>query len=160
MSEQKLSLDLTDLFIQSNNKIGELRDDIIQHIDGLHVSVNHLFNQTQKESRIKKDYCEICNLTSHDSASFELHHVAGRKHDFRMITSCKPCHRTLSDWQKLRDYRWLMPNQTENIRKAFFLQGLYDILCLKSRKTGDSIYEKYASKFVEQISNLLKEASQ
>lgn len=157
MSEQKLlSLDMMDLFVESNEKIGELRDDMIQYINRINICVNHIFNQTKQESRVKKDHCEICNLTSSNSSSFELHHIAGRKHDYRMITVCKNCHRILSDEQKLRDYRWWMPNQPENVRKAFFLQGLYDILRLKSRKTGDSVYEKYAAKFVEHISVLLR----
>jgi len=160
MTEQKISLDLSDLFIQSNEKIGELRDDKIQHINEISIFINQIFNQTQKESKIKKDCCEICNFTSSDSSLFELHHVSGCKHDFRMITSCKPCHRILSDWQKLRDYRWWISNQSENIRKAFFLHGLYDILCLKSRKTGNSVYEEYTSKFIEQISILLRGKSQ
>ena len=161
MSEQKLlSLDLMDLFIHSNDKLGELKDDVNHRIDAISSCINRIFNQTKKESKIKKEYCEICSFISPDSASFELHHVAGRKHDFRMVTVCKKCHRELSDKQKLRDYRWWMKNQAENTRKAFFLHGIYDILCLKSKKTGNSIYEEYASKLVEQIPILLKGESQ
>lgn len=161
MSEQKLlSLDLMDLFIHSNDKLGKLRDEMNHRIDVISSCINHIFNQTKNESRHKKDYCEICNFISSDSTSFELHHVAGRKHDFRMITACKKCHRILSDKQKLRDHRWWMASQPENTRKAFFLHGIYDILCLKSKKTGDSVYEEYASKLVEQIPILLKETSQ
>ncbi len=156
MSEQKLSLDLMGLFIQSNDKIGELKDDKILHIEKLNVFTNHIFSQTEKESKIKKNYCEVCDFASSDSLLFELHHVAGRKHDFRMITSCKSCHRILSDRQKLYDHRWYIVNQSENIRKAFFLHGLYDILVLKSQKTGNSVYAEYATKFVESISRLLR----
>ena len=157
MNEQKLlSLDLMDLFIESNDKIGELRDDMVQYINRINACINHVFHQTRQESRIKKDHCEICNLIGYDSSSFELHHIAGRKHDYRTVTICKNCHRILSDEQKTRDHRWWMTNQPESIRKAFFLQGLCDILRLKSRKTGDSVYEKYAAKFVEQISMLLR----
>ena len=161
MSEQKLlSLDLKDLFIHSNDKLGDLRDDLNQHIDDISNWINCIYHQTKQESRNKKNYCEICTFTSSNSGSFELHHVAGRKHDFRMITACKKCHRILSDNQKLRDHRWEMTNQPENTRKAFFLHGIYDILRLKSRKTGDSIYEEYASKLVERIHVLLKEEFQ
>jgi len=156
MSGQKISLDLMDLFIQSNEKIGELRDDKMQHVDEINKFVNQIFNQTPKESRIKKNYCEICNFISSDMSSFELHHVSGCKHDFRMVTSCKPCHRVLSDKQKLQDHRWWMKNQPENIRKAFFLHGLYEILCLKSQKTGNSVHCEYAAKLVELISMLLR----
>ena len=157
MSEQKLlSLDLMDLFIHSNDKLGDLRDDLNRHIDETSIWINCIYHQTKQESRNKKNYCEICDAYSSDPTSFELHHVAGRKHDFRMVTVCKKCHRELSDKQKLRDCRWWMRNQAENTRKAFFLHGIYDILCLKSKKTGNSIHEEYASKLVEQIPMLLK----
>ena len=157
MSEQKLfSLDMTDLFVESNEKIGELRDDMENHIDRINTCINSIYKQTKQESRIKKDYCETCNYISNDPTSFELHHIAGRKHDYRMITVCKSCHRILSENQKFRDRRWCMSNQPENVRKAFFLHGLYDILRLKSRKTGDSVYERFAEKFVERIAVLLR----
>ena len=161
MSEQKLfSIDMKDLFLESNEKIGQLRDDLIQNIDRINACINHIFSQTKQESKSKKNQCRICNFVSNNSSSFELHHIAGQKHDYRTITVCKNCHRILSDEQKLRDSRWWVQNQPENIRKAFFLQGLYDILCLKSRKTGDSVYEKYAVKFVEQIAVLLRSNKQ
>ncbi len=47
--------------------------------------------QSVSQSRIKKVYCEVCGRR-HDPPDLELHHPAGRKHDYRTITVCKACH--------------------------------------------------------------------
>ncbi|MGI0047737.1 MAG: hypothetical protein ACREBB_11210 [Nitrosotalea sp.] len=86
----------------------------------------------------------------------QLHHVAGRKHDFRMITACLECHEELSKLQKMWDVRWLDRELSDNLKKAFFLFGLYDILVLKSKKTGIFLYEKLGNSLIEEISELLK----
>ena len=41
----------------------------------------------------------------------ELHHIAGRKHDYRTITVDKKCHYELSESQKTWDGRWLQQRQ-------------------------------------------------
>jgi hypothetical protein len=51
---------------------------------------------------------------------------------------------------------WEKGNQPERLRRAFFLLGLRDILRLKSKKTGNSIYESIAEGYTEEISLLLK----
>ena len=57
MSEQKLlSLDMMDLFVESNEKIGELRDDMIQYINRINTCINRIYSQTKQESRIKKNH--------------------------------------------------------------------------------------------------------
>jgi hypothetical protein len=58
--------------------------------------------------------------------------------------------------QKIWDKRWEKENLSENLREAFFFMGLYDILVLKSKKTGNSLYEEYAYSLIEDISKLLK----
>lgn len=137
-------------------KIGKLRDDTSATIDLIEIWIISLCRQTEKESKIKKDRCEICN-SKEDKKHLELHHIAGRKHDFRMITACLKCHEELSKLQRLWDIRWLDRELSDNLKQAFFLQGLHDILVLKSKKTGDSLYEQLGISQIEETSQLLKE---
>jgi hypothetical protein len=116
--------------------------------------IDDLFYQTLEQSKIKKERCEICN-SKEDSKNLELHHLSGRKHDYRIITVCLICHRWLSDKQKTWDKRWLEENQSDNIRQAFFLLGLQDVLILKSVKIGNNLYERLAYSYNEKISVLL-----
>ncbi len=134
-----------------NAKIGDLRDDTLEVINSIEFLLNDIIRQTQDDSCIKKKFCEICGSASKP----ELHHIAGRKHDFRTITACKPCHVELSEGQKTWDARWYKTNQPEHIKNAFFLLGLHDILLLKSRKTANSIYEELAKSFRQDIATLL-----
>ncbi len=136
-----------------NSKIGQLRDYVEQNINEIELWLNHTINQHKKESLIRKEKCEICNSKED---SFEGHHIAGRKHDYRMMTVCLSCHRLLSDRQKTWDKRWEKENISENLKDAFFLLGLQDILILKTRKTGISIYENLGYSYTENISELLK----
>jgi len=150
MSQKQIfSLDLSVLV---NSKIGTLRDETLLVIDSVEIWLNDILNQSQAESCIKKKRCEVCDS---DSAR-ELHHVAGRKHDFRTITVCNPCHAELSESQKIWDVRWYKPNQQQSLKYAFFLLGIHDILLLKSKKTANSIYEELTKKLRQQISTLLK----
>jgi len=146
--EQIFSLNLSVLV---NSKIGNLRDKILQDIDSAETWLNSIINQSHDESDIKKKKCEICNSES----SRDLHHIAGRKHDFRTIIVCKSCHAELSQSQMTWDARWYKTNQAEHIKNAFFLLGLHDILLLKSRKTANSIYEELAKSFRQDIATLL-----
>lgn len=109
-------------------------------------------SKNEKEAAIPAWECEICG--SRDG--LELHHIAGRKHDYRTITVCRACHRELSDEQKTWDKRWEGGDRPEAIQQAFFLLGFRDILRLKARKTGDSNYELLANMYREEISRLLR----
>jgi len=140
-----------ELSVLVNSKIGSIRDETLQEINSAEGWLNDTINQTLAESPNKKDKCEICNSAS----SQDLHHVAGRKHDFRTITACKLCHVELSQSQMTWDARWYRTNQPEHIKNAFFLLGLHDILLLKSRKTANSIYEELAKSFRQDIATLL-----
>src|SRR2546426_12134308 len=96
---------LSDLSIIVNSKIGLLRDDSCNKINEIEKWLNGILNQTEKESKIKKDRCEIC-YSKENPTELELHHIAGRKHDYRSITACKSCHIELSNMQKIGDSRW------------------------------------------------------
>jgi len=136
-----------------NSKIGLLRDNTHHTINEMEIWLNDIINQSRKESLIRKDRCEICTCLE---IRFEGHHIGGRKHDFRQITSCIPCHDVLSLMQKRWDTRWLKSNQSNNLKQAFFLQGLADIIILKSKKTGNSFYEDLGDSYTEIIFELLK----
>jgi hypothetical protein len=96
--------------------------------------------------------CWICGSMRNINA----HHIAGEKHDHRTIRVCSHCHSILSMGQKVWDRRWILADQPEHIRQAFYLQGLRDILLLKARKSMDSNYEKLANRYVEDIKSLLE----
>ena len=59
-----------DPLIVFNEKISIVNDRIQYETNQVRIFLNELFNQTQKESEIKKKYCEIC-LARH--VSFEKH---------------------------------------------------------------------------------------
>ena len=114
------------------------------------VFATNLMNQSPYYT-ILKPSCEIC-----EGAGNELHHLAGRKHDYHTITVCEECHRTLSDRQKLWDARWWKPDQKDEIRAAFLLHGISDILRLKTRKTDNTEFEMLADRLTEPISKRLR----
>ena len=153
--KQSVTFTSIDLSVLVNSKIGILRDEKLEDINFAEAWLNQIFNQSPEQASLKKKSCEVCSSQSYR----ELHHVAGRKHDFRTITACKQCHDELTESQKTWDVRWYKPNQPENLRLAFFLLGLHDTLLLKSKKTVNSIYEELAKKLRQDIATLLTRGS-
>lgn len=135
-----------------NSTIRHTHDSIDKEMYEIESWVNEILLKTMNS---KKDYCEICEYV--DLQNLELHHIAGRKHDFRCITVCKPCHDWLSKRQRVWDKRWLLHNSSKVLKIAFFCQGLQDILYLKSKKTENTIYQKIADGLIEKISALLEQ---
>ena len=131
--------------------IGKLRDDTLDTIDEIEAWVNEIVCKSKNKSmQEKKNRCEVCN-SREESYNLELHHIAGRKHDYRTITVDKKCHYELSESQKTWDGRWLQKDQPENICLGFLLMGLHDILLLKGRNTKNSAYEELAKKLRQRI---------
>ena len=131
--------------------IGKLRDDTLDAIDEIEVWVNEIVCKPKNKSmQEKKNRCEICN-SREEPYNLELHHIAGRKHDYRIITVDKKCHYELSESQKTWDVRWLQKDQPENVRLGFLLMGIHDVLMLKGKKTGCSAYEELAKKLRQRI---------
>lgn len=143
---------ILDLPALVNEPIGKWKEETYQTLDDITGWVNTLSSQGIDESRNKKAKCEICG----SSDKRELNHIAGEKHDHRTVTLCLDCHRKLSDKQKLWDKRWEKEDQPENVKRAFFLQGLKELLELKASKTGNSNYATLADGYTETISKLLK----
>jgi len=134
-----------DPLIILNEKISTVNDRIQYETNQVRIFLNELFNQTQKDSEIKKKYCEIC-LARH--ISLEKHHVAGRKHDHRQITACIPCHNILTKRQKLWDSRWWNVTDSKTSQLAFLYRGVYDILNLMSEKRQNSLYSQIADSII------------
>ncbi|MBS3923556.1 MAG: hypothetical protein KGZ37_10495 [Nitrosarchaeum sp.] len=134
-----------DPLIIFNEKISTVNDRIQYEINQIRIFLNELFNQTKIESEIKKKYCQVC-LARH--VSFEGHHCAGEKHDYRQITVCIPCHNTLTERQKLWDSRWWDYTDSEILKLSFLYRGVYDILYLISEKRQNSIYSDIADSII------------
>ncbi len=68
--------------------------------------------------------CVICGHD--DPLALELHHIAGRAFDGKLVPVCRNCHRQLSDWQKDHAPQLDRP-PSEFQRIAHFLEGLADL---------------------------------
>lgn len=140
----------TDLLELVNMPIGQWRDETETSLDDIVAWITKFANQTKEESNDKKERCEICN--SRDS--LESDHIAGRKHDYRTATLCFECHQWHSKRQRAYGKEWEHGDQPDNLRKAFFLKGLIDLLELKAIKTGNSNYRTLAESYNEIIHTL------
>ena len=131
--------------------IGKLRDDTLDTVDEIESWVNEIVCKSKNKSmQEKKSRCEVCN-SKEELYNLELHHIAGRKHDYRTITVDRKCHHELSESQKTWDSRWLQKNQPENVRLGFLFMGIHDVLMLKGEKTGINAYEELAKKLRQRI---------
>ena len=144
---------MNDITVFINSRIGVMRDDVQLEINRIEIWLNEILTQTKNIS--KKERCEVCN-SREMQYNLEQHHIAGRKHDWRVITVCRKCHAELSESQKTWDVRWLEINQTEYMRSAFFLLGLHDVLVLRSRFTVSYTCHAIATSFRQKISDLLQ----
>lgn len=143
-----------DPLIVLNEKISIISDTIQYEINQARLILNKWMIQSQTNSEIREKYCEVC-LARH--VSFEGHHFAGQKHDYRQITVCIPCHNILTRRQKLWDVRWLDENNTEFLKTGLFYRGLYDVLNLIAEKRQNSIYSSIANSLIDAIFLLQKE---
>lgn len=137
-----------------NSKIGILRDRTHEDIDEIERWLNDIISKSEQDAQDLKECCEICN-SKEERNNLELHHIAGRKHDFRTLTACKKCHSQLSREQGLRDIRWLRHTSVD-LQTAFFLHGLRDILILKRKRTGNSHYAELADLLINEIAQVLR----
>jgi len=144
---------MNDITVFVNSKIGTVRDNVQLEIDEIEFWLNEILSQTKNIS--KKERCQICN-SKEVSYNLEQHHIAGRKHDYRVITICRRCHAELSESQKTYDVRWLEINQSRYVRNAFFLLGLHDVLVLRSKFTASDICYDIAILLRQKISDLLQ----
>lgn len=144
---------MNDVTVFVNSKVGTVRDDMQLEINEIESWLNEILVQTKNIP--KKERCQICN-SRETSYNLEQHHIAGRKHDYRIITVCRRCHAELSESQKTWDVRWLKTNQPEHVRNAFFLLGLHDILILRSKYTSSEMCYSTATHLRQKISDLLQ----
>ena len=137
-----------------NSKIGLIRDDMQNEINKIESWLNEILVQN-KNNPPRKNRCQTCN-SREESYNLELHHIAGRKHDYKVICVCRRCHNQLSDSQKTWDSRWLEKNQPLQISDAFFLLGLHDVLILRSKYTASEVCYLLATHLRQKISDLLQ----
>jgi hypothetical protein len=130
---------------------GKLRDEMEEDGREMEQWVHSLVVQDPRHVIIQ-GHCWICGMRK----ARQLHHLAGKKHNDRVIPVCRICHSILSNKQKVWDHRWCQPDQPEPIREAFFLQGLQDTLRLKALETRNMYYERFADMFTEEISRRLR----
>jgi len=142
-----------DIAVIVNSKIGLMRDNMHLEINKIESWLNEII--TQSKSIPKKQRCEVCH-SKEEPYNLEQHHIAGRKHDFRVITVCRKCHVELSQSQKTWDIRWLQNNQSEHVKNGFFFLGLHDVLILCSKYTASDICYSLAIHFRQKISDLLQ----
>ena len=140
-----------DISVIINSGLHSSRDQYDEAFEEAEKWLNDIITRNPKLTP-KIGYCEVCGCTK----GLEVHHLAGRKHDSCTIMVCEQCHRLLSEWQKMWGNKWEHGYQPERLRRAFFLLGLRDMLRLKAKKTGYSIYESMADNLTDEISILLK----
>jgi len=129
-----------DLLIIVNQKIREIDDSFQLLLNQTNQWLNSVITQPEKNSKIKKDYCEICLVRN---VKFYSHHIGGQYNDFRQITICGDCHDVVTEKQKLDARIWTEGNP-DFLKKSFFLRGLYDVLELMAQKRKNSLYKDIA----------------
>lgn len=139
-----------DPLIVLNEKISIVDDRIQYETQQVRIFLNQLINQTEKDSKIKKDYCEICLIRY---VKFFSHHIGGRYNDFRQITVCGDCHDIVTEKQKLDARIWTEGNP-DFLKKSFFLRGLYDVLILMAQKRNNTFYSDIANLLTNTIYSL------
>lgn len=137
-----------------NSKLGILRDRTHADINEIDRWINETISQTPEDAQSLKERCEVCG-SKEDRKNLELHHIAGRKHDYRTITACKACHSQLSAEQGMRDARWLH-EAPPSLQAAFFLHGLKDILILKGQRICNSHYSDLGAFLANETAQILR----
>lgn len=137
-----------------NEKLRTVSDSCQLSINQINILLNGIINQTEKESEIRKNYCEICLAKN---VPFHGHHIAGQYNDFRQITACIPCHDILTSKQKL-DARIWMQNNPDFLKRVFFYRGLYDVLVLMVQKRHDTLYAQIAESLLNTIYSIQRSA--
>lgn len=148
-----IELDDDDLIVTLTGKTTNLRDEINLEIDKLESWFLEIIKQTEANYK-KKDDCLVCGAKP-EPKLLESNHIAGEKHDYRKETLCVECHREFTEVQMTWSPKWYKYEQPEPVRRLFLYMGIRDILVLKSKKTGNSIYEKFSRKLNSVISTLI-----
>lgn len=136
-------------------RIHDWKDLVYLSIDAVEAGINDLIMQDPDQAAMLADCCWVCKSRQ----CLEMHHLAGRKHDPRTVTVCHRCHQILSRWQYVWDKRWLLPGLSDDLRLAFYLLGVRDLLRLKAEVTGNLNYRLLADLYIDEISKLMEETN-
>ena len=137
-----------------NEKLRLISDSYQLTIEQINILLNGIINQTEKESEIRKDHCEICLIKN---VKFHGHHIAGQYNDFRQITVCTDCHDILTEKQKLDARIWTKRNP-EFLKQSFFVRGLYDVLYLMAQTRNNTLYAQIADSLTNTVYSLQRSA--
>jgi len=85
----------------------------------------------------------------------ELHHIAGRNNSNITVSLCWSCHNEITKHQNTWDIRWTYNDNPKNLKNAFVLQGIRELLLLKYVKTKDCTYYCLADSLSYTIGKLL-----
>ncbi len=126
-----------DAIIRINNNISQIREMsppiYWPIIDQTSDFVDDVLTRSEDYKYGDKEFCEICGKKL-SKRSHEIHHVAGRLNSDICVDVCIPCHRTITSRQMLWDVRWRSNDNLDNVKMAFLLQGLREILVLRGEK--------------------------
>lgn len=128
------------LLVKLNSELKKAEEDYIKNSSNELSDLIKLINFiiSNNEEFLRSPICKVCDKLIKDNDS-ELHHPSGWKHNPNIVlTVCKSCHRELSRRQMVWDKRWELADQTENVRNAFLLQGISDILMLRYVKLNEA----------------------
>ena len=145
------------LLVKLNSELKKAEEDYIKNSSNELSDLIKLINFiiSNNEEFLRSPICKVCDKPVKDNDS-ELHHPSGWKHNPDIVlTVCKSCHQELSRRQMLWDKRWELADQTENVRNAFLLQGISDILMLRYVKLNEASALFLSNSLYYTISTLL-----
>ncbi len=114
------------------------------------VIVSRITGETQyvlSKAAATKGQCFCCGV------SFEEHHIGGKNNSSITVTVCTRCHQELNNKQMTWDSRWSCAGNSTNLKNSFVIQGLQDVLALKSDNTGIKEYKVMAGSLSKLIRN-------
>lgn len=75
-------------------------------------------------------YCIICNHA--DPYDLEFHHIGGRSNNSLLVSMCRNCHGKVSRMQRFWPKGWSDKSKSQELKDAFLLRGMSDLLRVMS----------------------------
>ena len=84
--------------------------------------------------------CPFCGIN--EPLAMELHHVAGRAFDDKLVPVCRNCHRVLSDWQKDHPPALAEPpsDLERTVHALFGLADMFELLAKWLREHAQKLF--------------------
>jgi hypothetical protein len=84
--------------------------------------------------------CLLCGDVL-DPWIIQEHHIAGRKNNSLTIPVCPTCHTQLTSKQSCWPEEWTRKNNPPQIKKAFMLMGMADVMTLMGKQLRELALE-------------------